>query len=124
VTRDLPTTPISATGDATLLRIIFNNLFDNAVSYTPPGGEIRIRGDIVDGRVEIRISNQTDDLPDNLDRLFEPLFRKESSRSDAGAHLGIGLTLSLEAATAMGATLQVRKTDDGGVEFVLGMETS
>jgi signal transduction histidine kinase len=121
VTRDLPATPMSAAGDVTLLRIIFNNLFDNAVSYATPGGEIRIRGGIVDGKVEIRIANQADDLPDNLERLFEPLFRRESSRSDAGIHLGIGLTLSLEAAGEMGATLQARKTQEGWIEFVLTM---
>lgn len=118
-TRDFPAGPMSAQGDATLLRIIFNNLLDNAVSYAAPGGEIRIHGGLVGGKVEIRIANPASDLPENLDRLFEPLFRKESSRSDAGAHLGIGLTLSLEAATAMGATLQARRTDDGWIEFVL-----
>jgi signal transduction histidine kinase len=125
VTRNLPATPISATGDVTLLRIIFNNLLDNAVSYAAPGGEIRIHAGILDGKVEIRIANQAEDLPENLpenlERLFEPLFRKESSRSDASTHLGIGLTLSLEAASAMGATLQARRTDDGWIGFVLTM---
>ncbi len=121
VTQDLPAEPISASGDVTLLGIIFNNLFDNAASYAAPGGGIRIHGGIRDGKVEIRIANQADDLPENLERLFEPLFRKESSRSEAGIHLGIGLTLSLEAATAMGATLQARRTDDGWIEFVLAM---
>jgi signal transduction histidine kinase len=52
--------------------------------------------------------------------LFEPLFRRESSRHDAGAHLGIGLTLSLEAARAMGGDLTVAKSADG-LEFTLAM---
>ncbi len=119
VTRDLPAAPIPASGDVTLLRIIFNNLLDNAVSYATPGGEIRISGGVTDGQVQIRIANQAEDLPEDLDRLFEPLFRKESSRTDAGAHLGIGLTLSLEAAAAMGATLQARNAEAGWIEFVL-----
>jgi len=119
VTRELPAGPISASGDLTLLRIIFNNLLDNAASYTAPGGEIRIHCGVTAGQVEIRIANQADGLPENLDRLFEPLFRKESSRHDAGVHLGIGLTLSLEAASEMGAALQARKVEGGWIEFVL-----
>lgn len=121
VTRDPATVPMSATGDATLLRIILNNLLDNALSHAAPDGEIRIHSGIVDGKVEIRIANRADDLPENLERLFEPLFRKELSRNDASLHLGIGLTLSLEAATAMGATLHARKTDENWIEFVLTM---
>jgi len=34
---------------------------------------------------------------------------------------GIGLALSLEAAIAMGATLHARRTDDGGLECVMGL---
>lgn len=117
----LPETLI-ANADPTLLRIIVNNLLDNAASYSPSPGEVRIESRYAEGRVELRMANRSDDLPENLERLFEPLFRKESSRKDAETHLGIGLTLSLEAATAMGATLQARKKDAGGwIEFVLAI---
>ncbi|MGL5016940.1 MAG: ATP-binding protein [Luteolibacter sp.] len=119
VKSNLSATPMFAHGDATLLRIIFNNLLDNAISYAAPDGVIRIHCGIAGGQVETRIANQADDLPENLDRLFEPLFREDFSRTDAGLHLGIGLTLSLEAATAMGATLHARKTDVDWIEFEL-----
>ena len=72
-----PDDSLIATGDRTLIRIIFQNLLDNAVSYASPGGGIRIHGGLQDGQVEFRISNPTPDFPDNLDRLFEPLFRSE-----------------------------------------------
>jgi signal transduction histidine kinase len=121
VTRDLPAGPMIAMADATLLRIIFNNLLDNASSYASTGATVRIQGEIKDGLVEIRIANPAHELPLNLERLFEPLFREDSSGSDAGTHLGIGLTLSLEAATAMGSSLHARKTAEGWIEFVLRM---
>ena len=121
VIRDLPAGPIFANGDTTLLRIIFNNLLDNAISYSSSNSEIRIQGGVTGGQIEIRIANQAEGLPENLERLFEPLFRREISRSDAGAHLGIGLTLSHEAATAMGATLQVRTPQNDWIEFVLAL---
>ncbi len=117
--RNFPAGPMTATGDMTLLKIILNNLLDNVVSYATPDSEVIIHGTITGNHVEIRISNRTEDLPDNLERLFEPLFRREISRADAGAHLGIGLTLSLQAAAAMGATLQARRPEAGWIEFVL-----
>ena len=73
--------------------------------------------------MEIRIANPANDLPPNLDRLFEPLFRKVMSRTDAGVHLGIGLTLCLEAASAMGATLRARRTEEEWIEFILRLDS-
>lgn len=112
--------PPLAMADPALLRIVLNNLFDNAISYTSPGGSIRIRTMRVQDEVEIRVSNTTDDGPIDTDRLFEPLFRRESSRHDAGSHLGIGLTLSSEAAKAMHGTLRARSSD-GEIEFILAL---
>lgn len=119
--KNFPTDGLLASGDVTLVQIVFNNLLDNALSYALSGDEIRICGDLTGGQVEIRIANRADDLPDHLGRLFEPLFRRESSRNDSASHLGIGLTLSLEAATAMGGTLLARKPEEGWIEFVFRM---
>ncbi len=107
------------TGDSTLAHLILNNLLDNAACYSLPGSTVRIGGKVINGQVEIQISNQTRDLPENPNRLFEPLFRKEPSRSDADRHLGIGLTLSMEAANAMGATLTAQVTAEDRLEFTL-----
>lgn len=124
VKRDFPDAPVIVSGDTTLLKIIFNNLLDNAVSYAPRGSEIHIHSGRCGGLEEIRIANPSDDLPENLERLFEPLFRRDASRNASEAHLGIGLTLSLEAASALGANLYARKTDAGWIEFVLGIKTT
>ncbi len=121
VKNELAVAPLLAHGDSTLIRIIFNNLLDNIVSYASDGGEVRIQGGPNGAWAEIRIANPTLAPPDHPDRLFEPLFRRETSRNDASAHLGIGLTLSLEAATSMGATLKARIPQPGWIEFSLAM---
>ena len=121
VNRKFPSAAMIANSDLTLLRIVFNNLLDNALSYAKSSSEIRLHGEVTGGKLEIGIANLTDEMPANLDRLFEPLFRRGVSRADANAHLGIGLTLSQEAATAIGATLHARTTTDGRIEFVLSM---
>lgn len=111
-TTEPPSHPLQVMADLALLRIILNNLFDNAVSYTRDRGHIAIRSWRGNGDVMISVRNSIDDPPEDLDRLFEPLFRREGSRHDATSHLGIGLTLSLEAARAMGAT--IKATQSGG----------
>jgi signal transduction histidine kinase len=107
-----------AQADETLTRIIFNNLLDNASCYTDPGGEIRITARASENSVEIIFANTCNIPPNHIDRLFEPLFRSDSSRHDAASHLGIGLTLSREAAAAMNASLIARERTDGWIEFI------
>ncbi len=119
VSMNFPAEPLIANCDLTLLRMIFNNLLDNAASYAAPPEGISIVGRRQGNRLELSFSNRAEDLPENPERLFEPLFRKEASRSDAGTHLGIGLTLSLEAASAMGAALHAKREKKGWITFIL-----
>jgi signal transduction histidine kinase len=79
--------------DPALLSRVLTNLLSNAVSYVPPGGEIRCDIRSENGRVLLDIGNTTHDLrKEDLPHLFEPLWRKEASRSEQ-AHHGLGLCL-------------------------------
>lgn len=109
--------PLRCVGDPTLVRIILNNLLDNVASHALPDSCVRIAGISTSSQIGIRISNQATGLPEDPNRLFEPLFRKETSRSDSSSHLGIGLTLSQEAALAMDASLTASVSADGWLEF-------
>jgi signal transduction histidine kinase len=108
-------------GDQALLRIVVNNLLDNVCSYAPAGSEVRIRSVWNAGRLEIRFSNETVDTTCDPVRFFEPMFRREMSRHDADAHLGIGLTLARAAATSMDAGLQAKMVEENRIEFILSM---
>ena len=113
--------PLWAIGDRALVRIVFNNLLDNAASHAEPGSEVAIRFLRSGDKAEVSVSNSAKDMGGDLERLFEPLFRRESSRHDAESHLGIGLTLSLDAAHAMAGSLTAGMTEDGWIEFALGL---
>lgn len=114
-----PAEKILVLGDPALAKIIFNNLIDNALSYTPAGGAVRVEIGETATHAELRIANPTEKPPENPSQWFEPLFRSDPSRHDSGAHLGIGLSLSLEAANAMGWSLVARVTAEGWIEMVL-----
>ena len=108
-----------ANGDFTLATLIIKNLLDNAACYSPESSQIDVEISETSDHVRVFVQNRADNLPDELDRLFEPLFRKENSRHDEGSHLGIGLSLSLESAHAMGGKLLAQKTADGLIGFSL-----
>jgi signal transduction histidine kinase len=72
---------------------ILRNLLDNAVEYTPAGGRILCRVESGQSLVTIRLSNTNPGLtPPDLQHLFEPLWRRDTARSDRN-HTGLGLTL-------------------------------
>ena len=115
---DLP----AALADPILLALIFNNLLNNAAAYSRPDSTLSIVSLALTDRIEISFTNPCEDLPVNPDRLFEPLFRSDESRSDSGdSHLGIGLTLSQTAAQAMQGTLTASLPATGRISFTLSL---
>ncbi|MDP4625035.1 MAG: ATP-binding protein, partial [Akkermansiaceae bacterium] len=108
----------TALGDPAMTGIILSNLLDNAISYSAPGSTISINLSAHPDHAEISFTNPSTDLPEDLERLFEPLFRRDSART-SNTHLGIGLTLSREAASAMSGTLTATCPGNGLVCFCL-----
>jgi signal transduction histidine kinase len=98
--------------DPRLLRIIITNLIANATEYAPPGSEIVIAATGDDPF--LRVGNLAPDLtPEDIPRLFDRLWRKDTTRTDA-THAGLGLSIANSCAVALGFTLTA-KLDDGGL---------
>lgn len=111
--------PAHAPADAALLRSILGNLFENAVDYTPVGGEVRIRLENTAAGAQLRIRNATDNLgADDVAKMFDRFWRKEEARS-GGKHFGLGLSLARMFAQAMGWTLTAALDEAHRLEFIL-----
>ena len=122
ISLDIPDPEILSLADSVLTSIVVNNLFDNAISYTPEGSSIEIHLARNADFTELSFTNPASGLPENLDRLFEPLFRRDPSRRETpNSHLGIGLTLSRDAAIAMHATLNTDRPDEASIRFTLSL---
>ncbi len=93
--------------DPVLLRSILTNLFENAVTYTPPGGRINVETRL-DGEVfAVRVANTTSALmPEDIPRMSERFWRGDRARSGR-QHSGLGLSLAEVFADALGARLSL-----------------
>ncbi|MET8471972.1 HAMP domain-containing sensor histidine kinase [Streptomyces sp. NPDC006422] len=93
---DLPEEPVTVPGDAHRLQQILGNLLANARRHTPPGTEVTAGLAVVDGGVELTVSDNGPGIPAELrDHLFERFVHGDGPRDDAG---GTGLGLSIVAA--------------------------
>jgi signal transduction histidine kinase len=94
------------TTDAVLLRSIVANLLENAANYARAGAEIRIDAEATEKTFSFRVSNAADNLQaEDLPRLFERFWRKDSARTGGGAHAGLGLALARSVAEQLGCEL-------------------
>jgi len=130
--------PVAISGDADALRVMFNNLIDNAVKYTPRGGRIdvavRTHRDAGDACVEIADSGPGIP-PDERERVFDRFYRmpapdhvaegcREAGAADVKADTdtdtvinvsgsGLGLAIVQRIATQHGAAVELTDTRDG-----------
>jgi signal transduction histidine kinase len=93
------------------------NLVENAVKY---GRSARISVDDNDARLVIRIRDDGPGLPPaELEKVFEPFYRVEGSRSRDTGGTGLGLTIARGIAEAHGGRLSLRNREEGGLEATL-----
>ena len=88
---------------------VISNLLQNAIRYTPTGGEVRVSLERMDGDAMVRVANSGADIPaEDLPRVWERFFRVERSRdrSTGGAGIGLAIVKRLieEAGGRVGAT--------------------
>lgn len=102
--------------DGNRMRQVFANLMDNAIKYTPEGGRVQIAADRLGPTVSIRFRDTGVGIPANeLERIWERLYRGDKSRSKRG--LGLGLSLVKAVVHAHGGKVEVTSRPDQGSEF-------
>ena len=84
------------TSDQMLLRLILQNLLDNAIKFTPPGGHVTCRLDVGEELLRLSVSDTGCGIPPALhERVFERFFQVEPARSGSGKARGTGLGLAI-----------------------------
>jgi signal transduction histidine kinase len=105
--------PAAVLADGDLLSQALHNLLDNAVRFTPEGGEVAVRAAQADGRVKIAVSNTGAEIAgEDLPFVFERFYRGDKSRSRDSGGAGIGLAIVKEVARIHGG--DVGASSEGG----------
>jgi len=110
--------PVPVLADATRLRQAIANLVDNAVKYTPSGGRVKVRAHPEKDTAVVSVVDSGPGVPlADQPRVWERLYRGDTSRSERG--LGLGLSLVRAIVEAHGGTATLRNAPEGGAVFEL-----
>jgi two-component system sensor histidine kinase BaeS len=103
---------------------VFVNLLENAIRYTPEGGEIRLTGRREHGRAVLEVRDTGPGIDgDDLAHLFEPFYRADRARSSAD-HVGLGLSLASWIVHAHGGQIDAASQPGVGSVFTVSLPLS
>ncbi len=111
-------------GDPDLLHRLVINLLDNALKFTPAGGQVTVDLSRLQGRIALTVRDTGPGIPEeSRSQIFEPFFRGDPSRSrDAsagGEGAGLGLSIALWIARVHGGSLEITSTGPEGTVVTL-----
>ena len=102
-----PDVPDDLTGDPYRLRQVLTNLLDNAVKYSPAGGEVEVEALAENGRISVEVRDRGPGIASEHHALiFEKFGRVSGKQAKPGT--GLGLFIARSIAEAHGGSLEVR----------------
>ena len=114
-----PTSRLQALADPPRLRQIIEHLIENAVKYAPPETTITIDWGLVEGVVQLGVSDEGPGIPEEWrERIFEPYARRDTHTARGS---GIGLYAAKRLGESMGARLWVEPSRTQGARFVVAL---
>jgi heavy metal sensor kinase len=110
-------------GDSRMLQRMLSNILDNAVKYTPPGGEVKVSVSEPNRDIVITVHDTGVGISQaDLNRIFERFYRGDQSRSEPGT--GLGLSLARAIARAHGGNITVTSELNQGSTFTITLPKS
>lgn len=111
---------ITMTGSDILLYRLVYNLVENAIKYNHADGTVTVAATRKDGHICLTISDTGSGIPEEMkERIFEPFFRLDKSRSRALGGVGLGLALVREIVSVHGGSITVKSNPSGGTTFAV-----
>jgi two-component system, OmpR family, sensor histidine kinase SenX3 len=107
-------------GDQMLLVTALGNLIDNAIAYSPDGSPVSVSRRLVDGFVEIAVTDRGIGIaPEHQQRVFERFFRVDPARSRVTGGTGLGLAIVKHVAANHGGEVRLWSQPGTGSTFTL-----
>ena len=103
--------------DILIYRLVYN-LVENAIKYNHSGGQVTVTAYWKEKHVYLSVEDTGNGIPEELrERVFEPFFRVDKSRSRELGGVGLGLALVREIVRVHDGSITVRSNPSGGTVF-------
>ena len=103
--------------DILIYRLVYN-LVENAIKYNHSGGQVTVTAYRKEKHVYLSVEDTGNGIPEELrERVFEPFFRVDKSRSRELGGVGLGLALVREIVRVQDGSIAVRSNPSGGTVF-------
>ena len=103
--------------DILIYRLVYN-LVENAIKYNHSGGQVTVTADRKEEHVYLSVEDTGTGIPEELkERVFEPFFRVDKSRSRELGGVGLGLALVREIVRVHDGSITVKSNPSGGTIF-------
>jgi PAS domain S-box-containing protein len=107
-------------GDAEQLRRMLINLIENAVNYTPDGGQVTVTTSAIKGSVTLEVRDSGIGIePDAIPHIFERFFRTSKAKAAQSSGTGLGLTIVKKIVETHSASIEVRSQPEQGTTFLV-----
>ena len=107
-------------GDENQLRQVISNLVDNAIKYSPQGGDVELRLNRNGQFARIEVADSGLGIPrDEHDRIFEKFYRLDPALTRGVNGTGLGLYISKELVERMNGRISVDSEPGRGSTFVV-----
>jgi two-component system sensor histidine kinase ChvG len=97
---------------------VFQNLISNAVSFSPPGGQVRVKAERQGGDAIVTVDDDGPGIPPGkLEAIFDRFYSERPSGEAFGTHSGLGLSIAKQVVDALGGRISAenRAAADGSV---------
>lgn len=110
--------PVTMTGSDILIYRLVYNLVENAIKYNHPEGKVTVTACQKEKKVILSVADTGRGIPGELrERVFEPFFRVDKSRSRELGGVGLGLALVHEIVKAHDGSISIKDNPSGGTVF-------
>lgn len=110
--------PVTMTGSDILIYRLVYNLVENAIKYNHPEGKVTVTACQKEKKVILSVADTGSGIPGELrERVFEPFFRVDKSRSRELGGVGLGLALVHEIVKAHDGSISIKNNPSGGTVF-------
>ena len=114
--------PVWVLGDLPSLRRILRHLLDNALKFTPAGGQVQINVIAEGGEAFLRVQDTGPGVPsEERERIFAPFYQIGSSLRRSHGGMGLGLSLARRMVQTQGGRLWLEARPGPGASFCLAL---